>query len=65
MISILKRALVLCAAIAVASASTLAQGAIPPMQAPAGEIRGRLVETASGAPIGAGVGAVLGFSVVK
>ena len=54
MISILKRALVLCAAIAVTSASTLAQGAVPPMQAPAGEIRGRLVETASGAPIGAG-----------
>jgi outer membrane receptor protein involved in Fe transport len=54
MISILKRALILCAAIAVTSASALAQGAAPPMQAPAGEIRGRLVETASGAPIGAG-----------
>ena len=54
MLSKLTRALVLCAAIVTASAAALSQGPTPPMQSPAGEIRGHLVETASGAPIGAG-----------
>ncbi|MFL5562780.1 MAG: TonB-dependent receptor domain-containing protein [Gemmatimonadaceae bacterium] len=54
MLSNLTRAFALCAALVTAGSSLAAQVAVPAMPAPAGEIRGRLVETASGAPVNAG-----------